>query len=116
MGEEKEKPDTGSPGQPDRVSKNGEGGEPTKPHEAPLPAINFSTLIISLNASALVHMGVLNDPGTGKKEKNLILAKQTIDTISMLEEKTKGNLTSEEASILKNILYDLRIIYVKETT
>ena len=82
--------------------------------EAQLPEINFPTFIISLNASALVNLGAIEDPASGAKVKNLPLAKQTIDILSMLEEKTKGNLSEEEEKILKNILYDLRIIYVKE--
>jgi len=82
--------------------------------EFELPEINFPTFIISLNASALVNLGAIEDPASGTKIKNLSLAKQTIDILSMLEEKTRGNLTEEEEKILKNILYDLRIIYVKE--
>ncbi|MBW2570192.1 MAG: DUF1844 domain-containing protein [Deltaproteobacteria bacterium] len=82
--------------------------------EAQLPEINNPTFIISLNASALVNLGAIEDPASGKKVKNLLIAKQTIDILSMLEEKTRGNLTEEEEQILKNILYDLRIIYVKE--
>ena len=82
--------------------------------EAQLPEINFPTFIISLNASALVNLGAIEDPSSGKKVKDLPIAKQTIDILSMLEEKTRGNLTEEEEQILKNILYDLRIIYVKE--
>jgi len=82
--------------------------------EDQLPEINFPTFIISLNASALVNLGAIEDPASGKKVKNLSVAKQTIDILSMLEEKTRGNLTEEEEKILKNILYDLRIIYVKE--
>ncbi len=62
----------------------------------------------------LVHLGVMDDPSTGEKVKNLPLAKQTIDILGMLEEKTKGNLTEDEEKMLKNILYDLRMIYIKE--
>ena len=80
----------------------------------PLPEINFSTFVISLNASALVNLGVMADPVKGEKTKNTGLAKQTIDILNMLEEKTRGNLTKDEENILKNILYDLRIRYVKE--
>jgi len=79
-----------------------------------LPEINFPTFIISLNASALVHLGAIDDPATGKNVKNLPMGKQTIDILGLLEEKTKGNLSKEEENLLKNILYDLRIIYVKE--
>ncbi len=79
-----------------------------------LPQIDFSTFVISLNSSALVQLGVLADPTTGDKTKNLSLAKQTIDLLGMLEEKTQGNLNVDEANMLKSILYDLRILYVKE--
>jgi len=79
-----------------------------------LPEINFATFIFSLNTSVLVHLGIIDDPASGKKVKNLTLAKQTIDILGMLEEKTRGNLTKDEESMLKNMLYDLRMIYVKE--
>ncbi|MFO7972053.1 MAG: DUF1844 domain-containing protein [Desulfobacterales bacterium] len=79
-----------------------------------LPKINFATFIFSLNSSVLVQLGLIEDPATGKKTKNLPLAKQTIDILGMLEEKTRGNLTNDEENMLKNILYDLRMIYVKE--
>jgi len=82
--------------------------------EIHLPEINFPTFIISLNASALVHLGAIEDPVAGKKVKNLPMGKQTIDILSMLEEKTRGNLSKEEENMLKHILYDLKIIYVKE--
>jgi hypothetical protein len=80
-----------------------------------LPEINFATFVVSLNASALLHLGAIEDPSTGKSEKNLPMAKQTIDILCMLEKKTAGNLTKDEENLLKNILYDLRIIYVKES-
>lgn len=80
----------------------------------PLPEINFSTFIMSLNASALVNLGVIDDPGTNAKSKNLPLGKQTIDILGMLEEKTKGNLTADEAEMLKSVLYELRMLYVRE--
>ena len=78
-----------------------------------LPQINFSTFVVSLNASAFVHLGMMDDPGSGKKIKNLAMAKQTIDIMSMLQEKTIGNLSVDEENMLKSILYDLKINYVK---
>ena len=81
---------------------------------ARMPKIDFSTFVISLNSSALVQLGILDDPTTGEKSKNLTLAKQTIDVLGMMEEKTQGNLNADEAHMLKSILYDLRILYVKE--
>jgi hypothetical protein len=82
----------------------------------PLPEVSFATFVLSLNSEALLHLGMIGNPTTGKQEKNLPLAKYTIDTLGMLEEKTRGNLTDDEAAMLKNILYDLRMIYVRETT
>lgn len=81
-----------------------------------MPEMNFPTFIFSLNASALFHLGMVEDPTTGKKERNLPLAKQTIDILGMLEKKTRGNLSNDEENLLKNILTDLRLMYVKETS
>ena len=78
------------------------------------PEINFATFVASLNASALLQLGAIEDPTTGTKNKNLPMAKQTIDILSMMQEKTAGNLSEEEENLLKNILYDLRLMYVKE--
>ena len=98
----------------DEPSKQEVADEAKQEPQTPLPEINFATFIFSLNASALLHLGVMEDPTTGKKVKNLSVGKQTIDILGMIEEKTKGNLSKEEENLLKNILYDLRIIYVKE--
>ncbi len=99
-------------------AKASESQEATAPEEDKtdfqLPKINFATFIFSLNSSVLLQLGLIDDPATGKKTKNLPLAKQTIDILGMLEEKTQGNLTKDEETMLKNILYDLRMIYVKE--
>jgi len=88
-------------------------GAPGQEQDAPLPEVNFSTLIMSLSSSAFFHLGEIPDPGTGEKVKNLALAKQTIDIIGMLKEKTKGNLDAEEENIINNMLTDLRLRYVK---
>ncbi len=79
-----------------------------------MPGVNFSTFILTLNSSALLNLGQISDPVTGKKDKNLQLAKYTIDVIMLLEEKTRGNLSTEEAGLIKNILHDLRLMYVRE--
>lgn len=91
------------------------GAEADEEKSYTLPQIDFSTFVLSLNSSVLVQLGLIEDPASGQKSKNLPMAKQTIDLLSMLEEKTKGNLTEQEANILKNLLYELRILYVKET-
>ncbi len=108
---------TQSPPEPDPTPEPEAPESPIKDaaEEQPqFPEINFSTFIVSLNASALLHLGAIDDPTTGQKTKNLPMAKQTIDILSMLEEKTAGNLNNEEKNLLKNILYDLRLMYVKE--
>lgn len=91
-------------------------GEPQikEPSSGELPEINFSAFIFSLSTSALLHLGEVPDPGSGKREKDLPLAKQTIDILGMLREKTRGNLTNEEEKMLDHILADLRWRYVRE--
>ncbi len=75
--------------------------------------ITFSTFILSLNTAALVHLGEIPDPITNKKQVNLTLAKQTIDTLEMLKEKTKGNLSIDEEKLLQSIIYELKIKFLK---
>jgi Domain of unknown function (DUF1844) len=81
--------------------------------EESLPSIDFATFVLSLSHSALMHLGEAPHPETGKVEKSLGMARQTIDLISMLEEKTKGNLTGDEERLIGQILYDLRMRYVE---
>ena len=85
----------------------------SKEEESPLPEITFINFIFSLSTSALIQLGEIQDPITQKQSKNLPLAKQTIDLIGMLKEKTKGNLTLEEEKFIDNVLFDLRMRYVK---
>ena len=97
--------------------KEGKEGEAEKEdfQRAPLPEVNFNSLIFSLSSSALLHLGEIADPHTGEKKEDIALAKHSIDTIGMLKEKTKGNLTEEEEKFLDSILTDLRWRYVKAT-
>lgn len=81
--------------------------------EEPLPQIDFTNFILSLSTSVLIQLGEIQDPYTQKSAQNLPLAKQTIDLIGMLKEKTKGNLSPEEEKVVDYILYDLRMRYVK---
>jgi len=100
-----------------RVKEEKEAEEPPKEGAAeqdiPIPEINFVGFLFSLSTSALIQLGEIQDPVSKLAAKNLPLAKQTIDLIGMLQEKTKGNLTSDEEKLVENILYDLRIRYVK---
>ena len=91
-----------------------EGKEkPEAPAAETLPHVDFSTFVLSLSHSALVHLGEAPNPETGMLQKNLVLARQTIDLIAMLDEKTKGNLTGDEERLLGQILFDLRMRYVE---
>ncbi len=82
--------------------------------ETPLPEVNFNSLIFSLSSSALINLGEIADPHTRQTEKDLPLAKHSIDTIAMLKDKTKGNLNPEEQRFVDTILADLRWRYVKK--
>lgn len=97
----------------EKAETRGEKGEKEN-DSPPLPEIDFSSFIFSLSTSALLHLGEVPDPTTKKREKNLPLAKQTIDILGMLKEKTKGNLTPDEEKLIENILTDLRWRYVRE--
>jgi flagellar biosynthesis/type III secretory pathway protein FliH len=79
-----------------------------------LPKVSFASFIFSLSSSAFVSLGAIPDPNTGKTEKNLALAKQTIDILGLLREKTRNNLTHEEENLFDQMLYDLRMSYVRE--
>lgn len=79
--------------------------------------IDFYTFVLSLGSSAFVHLGDAPHPETGAPvEPDLAIAKQTIDILAMLREKTKGNLTAEEERFLENVLTDLRLRFVQRSS
>lgn len=79
------------------------------------PPINFTNFVLSLSTSALFHFGDFPDPSGGAKtQKNLPAAKQTIDILDMIKEKTKGNLNEQENNLIEGVLYELKLRYVKE--
>ncbi len=85
------------------------------PGEAPSPEITFASFLISLSSSAFIHLGDMADPVTGEVKKDLGLAKQTIDLLGLLREKTRNNLQEDEEKLFDHLLYDLRMRFVKET-
>ena len=88
---------------------------PTEPkQESDYPQVTFTNFVLSLSTSALFHFGDFPDPEGGKTEKNLPAAKQTIDILDMLKEKTKGNLDENENNLIQGALYELKMRYVKE--
>ena len=82
---------------------------------AGLPPVDFHTFVLSLGSSALLHLGELEHPDAGAPQKDLPMAKHTIDLLAMLEQKTKGNLTPAEEKLMESLLYDLRLRYVEAT-
>jgi len=101
QGQEKDKPCSCGPGM---TLKNG---------KCVMPDVTFTSFFMALNSSVLYHLGELADPETGVEQKNMMLAKHTIDTMSMLQAKTRGNLSSEEMELVENSLYDLKMRFVK---
>ena len=78
-----------------------------------MPAVDFATFILSLFHSARVHLGDAPNPGDGSSGVHLPLARQTIDLLSLLQDKTRGNLSGEEERLLEQALYDLRMRFVE---
>jgi hypothetical protein len=81
---------------------------------APNPTqIDFSTFTFSLATGALIHLGLAPDPVTNKTQKNIELAKQNIDILGLLKEKTKGNLSKDEDTLLEGLLTEIRLRFVE---
>jgi len=91
-------------------------GQVRKDGKCVMPEVTFTAFVMSLNTSALFYLGEISDPATGKKQQDLVLVKHTIDTLQLLEDKTKGNLTDEEHALLKNALYDLKMRFVAKSS
>jgi len=106
----------------DQATPAAEETKPVSPDASPAgnekepdyPPISFTNFVLSLSTSALFHFGDFPDQEGGKTEKNLPAAKQTIDILDMLHEKTKGNLDENENQLIQGVLYELKLRYVKE--
>jgi hypothetical protein len=85
-------------------------------HGAPSPPVTFSSFVISLGSSSLMLMGEQLEPQQAPMLVNLPQAKEIIDLLSVLEDKTKGNLTPDEQTVLRDMLYALRMKYVTLTS
>lgn len=75
--------------------------------------VNFSTFVLSLASATFIELGLVEDPLSNKKQTNLSAAKQHIDMLQILQDKTRGNLDDEERGLLERILRDVRLQYVK---
>jgi Domain of unknown function (DUF1844) len=99
-----EKPDAKSP----------EKDDPASTQEEYIPEVTFSSFVLSLSTTIMYHLGDFPNPETKKAKKNLAAAKQTIDMLSMIKNKTEGNLDADEKQLLEGMLYELMMRYVKE--
>jgi hypothetical protein len=74
--------------------------------------VTFADLVLMLATMTAVHFGEIEDPATGERHTNLPVAGQMIDLLTVLQEKTKGNLTPEEGQLLDTVLYELRLRFI----
>lgn len=90
-----------------------EGHVRNKAGKCVMPEVTFAGLVLSLNTTALLHLGELAHPETGEKKIALELARSAIDTLTLLQKKTSGNLESDEDELLTRVLYELKMRFVK---
>jgi len=89
--------------------------EEQTPHDPGGLKMDFSTFILSLNASSLIHLGEIHDPQLKEISVNLPAAKHTIEILEILLDKTAGNLDDGESKLLNDIIYNLRLRYVQHS-
>ncbi len=113
---EEEAEDTKVTSPPEEKVKNAAKESPKQEKEEyKVPEVNFHNFLISLYTSVIFNLGEIADPVSGKKEKNMAVAQQTIDILALLKEKTAGNLDSSEKDLLEGILSEARMRYVRES-
>jgi len=111
----KERPQEEAQSSPAEEKPKVQEDSPTDPkQESDYPQVNFTNFVLSLSTSALFHFGDFPEHEGGASEKNLPAAKQTIDILDMLNERTKGNLNENENNLIQGVLYELKMRYVKE--
>ena len=110
--------DTGET-RPQAATEPAEPAPPSAPEQAAVSqaledeAVTFSTFVLGLSTQVLLHLGEIPNPVTGAVERDLQAAKQVIDILGILAEKTRNNLEAGEHALLESILYDLRMRYVE---
>jgi hypothetical protein len=105
--------DAGGPNEADRDAAEAAFEQAKGGGAQTLPKMDFSSFVLSLSHSALIHLGDAANPADGKTEVDLPMARHTIDLLALLADKTQHNLTGEEERILGQALYDLRMRYVE---
>ena len=101
---------------PPREPAPGKGRQAEKAYESRRPGhevrVDFRALVLSLSTTAMYQLGLLAEPGAPPPEPDLVAARQTIDLLSVVEEKTRNNLTADEKQLLEQVLYELRMSYL----
>ena len=92
---------------------SGPEAEPAEPVRYP---VSFRVMLARFSIEALIHLGVEPNPETGERQVDLDAARLPIDLLSLLEEKTRGNLDADEAKELQDVLYQLRMLYVERSS
>jgi len=85
-----------------------------KESKEPIPPLDFSSIVLPFFTQALIKLGQIKDPIVNKEDENLVLAKRLIDLLDLLNERTKGNLKSEEEKFLSSCLHQLRMAYLEK--
>ncbi len=94
------------------ANETGTAAEVENESKQPMPVVTFSAFVLSIASSALVHLGEVPDPESGEIGRSLEVAKHNIDILSMLKDKTAGNLDADEMRLIDSVLYELRLKYV----
>ena len=97
------------------ASSSAAANTPPEQELPPRPPIDFPSYLLSYYTQGLVLLGEVPNPYTNKKEEDVEAARHTIDILTMLEQKTKGNLTKEEQQLLETVLYELRMKFMART-
>jgi|SRR5579863_1279690 len=103
---------TSSPSPPSTARPSEDRSDRSAHADSP-ETINFSSFLLSLGTSALIHLGEEADPASGRSEVRLERAREVIDLLALLEEKTKGNLTGNETDLISRLLFTLRMKFVE---
>jgi hypothetical protein len=98
-----------------KTAAPGAEGKSAEPGASPRPPIDFPSYILSYYTQGLVLLGEVPNPYTNKKEEDVEAAQHTVDILSMLQQKTKGNLSKDEEQLLDTVLYELRMKFMAKT-
>ena len=126
---EKQQPDPGKQEAPPKKEEPPKASQEEKPRpeadqkddqkesaeQDPGQGVNFASFLLSLATTGMVHLGEMPEPSSGQKMEDLGAARQMIDILDILKEKTEGNLSSEESHLLENVLYELRLKFMEKS-